>query len=76
MAAVKVEQADLDSLVLATENLSSAVESFLAANPAIPAAQLEPLQQALADAQQAQTDLAGATPPAPAPTPAPDQPPV
>jgi hypothetical protein len=80
MATVQIDDAKLNNAVNALQNtsgqletLASAVEAFIAANPPVPQAQLDALntalsgsQTALADGQQAATDLAAQNPAPPA----------
>jgi hypothetical protein len=74
MGQVQIDEAALNSVSTGLSTLSSAVETFLAGNPVVPAASqadLDAMAAALTAGQQAQTDLANATPPAPTPTPTP-----
>lgn len=60
MAQETIDSDLLNQLVSAHQNLAQAVETFIANNPAIPAAATQPLQDALSAGQKAQTDLANA----------------
>ena len=65
MGQVQIDEDLLNSQTTAFANLSSAVETFLASNPVVPdasQADLDAMQTALSAGQQAQTDLANATP--------------